>query len=123
MAGIAEIVYTGYPVSNMNRAQAFYEQLLGLQKSTTFEHEGKAWIEYDIGPATLAITNMSPEWKPSTDGPAVAFEVTDFDATINRLKAAGSRFTVEPTSSPVCRLAVVCDPDGNSVAIHQRTAH
>ena len=104
----------------MARARAFYEGVLRLKPSSTFEHEGRHWIEYDIGSATLALSNMSPEWKPATAGPAVALEVADFDAAVATLRAEAARFVVEPAESPVCHLAVVCDPDGNSVAIHRR---
>ena len=118
---IREIAFTGYPVTDMPRARAFYEKLLGLQSSTTFEHEGKSWIEYDVGATTLALTNTSTEqWKPSADGPCVALEVADFHETLEVLRAAGVRFYAEALELPSCQFAVVSDPDGNSVAIHQR---
>ena len=123
MIRVKEIAFTGYPVTDIPRARGFYEGVLGLTPSTTFGHDGGQWIEYDVGPATIAITNMSADWKPSSDGPAVALEVEDFDGTVRVLRACGARFTVEPMSVPTCRLAVVCDPDGNSVAIHQRNGH
>ena len=121
MINISAIAFTGYPVTDIPRARAFYEQTLGLKSSAVFEHEGRHWIEYDIGPATLAISNMSQDqWKPSSDGPSVALEVTDFDGAIAHLREAGVRFALEPIDSGVCRLAVVADPDGNAVTIHQR---
>ena len=88
-----------------------------------WEDSDHGWIEYDLGGHTLAINNGAKEWKPSSDGPAIALEVEDFDATIAELKKRGVRFTVEPLNSPVCRLAVILDPDGNSLAIHKRNAH
>jgi predicted enzyme related to lactoylglutathione lyase len=117
MIKVIEIAFTGYPVTDMPRARAFYEGTLGLKPASTF---GESWIEYDVGSATLAITNMSAEWKPSSDGPSVALEVEDFDAAIAVLKKTGAKFNLEPMDSPVCRLAVVCDPDGNALAIHKR---
>jgi len=118
---ITEIAFTGYPVTDVPRARAFYEGVLQLKTSVAFEHEGKSWIEYDIGPGTLAISNMSGEqWKPSPDGPAIALEVADFDAAIAELRAAAVRFLIEPMDSGVCRMAIVADPDGNSLAIHKR---
>jgi len=123
MIQITAIAFTGYPVTDMPRARAFYEQVLGLQSTAVFEHEGRHWIEYDLGAATLAITNMSAEkWKPSSDGPCVALEVADFAAAVAHLRAAGVPFQLEPMDSGVCRLAVVSDPDGNAVTIHQRYA-
>ncbi|MFT3782608.1 MAG: VOC family protein [Nibricoccus sp.] len=122
MVSVTEIAFTGYPVTDMPRACAFYEGVLNLKSSSIFENEGKSWIEYDVGPATIAITNMSPEWKPPTSGPAAALEVAEFDAAIAALKQASVKFIVEPAASPACRLAVVLDPDGNSIAIHKRNA-
>ena len=120
MIQVTEIAFTGYPVTDMSRARAFYEGVLGLKPATTFEHDGKHWIEYDIAGATLGITNMAPEWKPSPAGPSAALEVSDFDAAVAALRAAGVKFCVEPMGSGVCHMAVVSDPDGNSVCIHHR---
>lgn len=121
--GVIEIAFTGYPVTDMARARAFYENVLGLKPSHVFGEGEKQWVEYDIGPGTLAITNFSPEWKPSAQGPSIALEVENFDAAIAALRAAGTKFALEPTASPVCRLAVISDPDGNGIAIHKRTSH
>lgn len=122
MIRITAIAFTGYPVTDMPRARAFYEGLLGLKAAQVFDHEGKQWVEYDIAGATLGITNMAPAWKPSTTGPSVALEVADFEAAIAALRAAGVPFIVEPMDSSVCHMAVVTDPDGNSVCFHHRHA-
>src|SRR5688572_5265455 len=123
MIRIKEIAYIGYPVTDIARARAFFEGLLNLTPSTQFEHEGRSWIEYDIGAATLAISNMSAgQWKPSADGPSVALEVVDFDGAVEALRTARVAFAVEPMDSGVCRMAIVLDPDGNAIAIHQRKA-
>jgi predicted enzyme related to lactoylglutathione lyase len=118
---VAEIAFTGYPVTDVPRARAFYGGLLNLRTGAIFEHEGMSWIEYEIGAGTLAITNMSAgQWKPSADGPVVALEVTDFPATVAALRAAGVKFLIEPMDSGVCSMAIIADPDGNSLAIHRR---
>ncbi|MBI2511507.1 MAG: VOC family protein [Opitutae bacterium] len=123
MIDVTAIAFTGYPVTDMPRARAFYEQTLGLKSTVVFEHEGKHWIEYDVGPATLAISNMAAEkWKPSADGPSVALEVADFDAAVAALKVAGAKFVLDAMDSGVCRMAIVADPDGNSLCIHYRYA-
>ena len=72
-------------------------------------------------PLQSAISNMSSEdWKPSNDGPAIAFEVEDFDSAVPRLRANNLKFTLDPFETPVCRMAIVLDPDGNSICIHKR---
>ena len=30
------------------------------------------------------------------------------------------KFVIEPFESPVCRMAIIADRDGNSIAIHKR---
>jgi predicted enzyme related to lactoylglutathione lyase len=118
---IKEIAFTGYPVTDLARARVFYERVLGLVPSVILDHGGKGWIEYEVGSSTFALTNMDTEhWKPSADGPSIAFEVEDFDAAMQAIRNAGVQCQGEPMEFPSCRFAVVADPDGNSVAIHHR---
>ena len=120
---IVEIAFTGYPVTDIQRARAFYEDVLKLESTRTFENGDRYWIEYDLGSSTFAISNMSSEdWKPSNDGPAIAFEVEDFDSSVATLRANNVRFTLDPFETPVCKMAIVSDPDGNSICIHKRHA-
>lgn len=111
------IAFTGIPVTDIKRARAFYEGVLGLKPSPDF-NEG-AWIEYEIGDSTLAIGSVGDQWKPSPDGTSVAIEVEDFEEALKDLKAAGARFDTENVESPVCGMAVVQDPDGNKIIIHK----
>jgi predicted enzyme related to lactoylglutathione lyase len=111
------IAFTGIPVTDMKRARAFYEGALGLKPSADFS-EG-VWIEYEIGDDTLAIGSVGEQWKPSPDGTSVAIEVDDFEGAIKDLKAADAKFDTEHVESPVCRMAVVQDPDGNKIIIHK----
>jgi predicted enzyme related to lactoylglutathione lyase len=107
----------------MQRARAFYEGVLKLELTRMFENENRRWIEYDLGPSTFAISNMSSDdWKPSNDGAAIAFEVEDFDSSVATLRANNVKFTLDPFETPVCRMAIITDPDGNSICIHKRHA-
>ena len=83
---------------------------------------GDEWIEYDVGGTTFAITTMDADHQPGAKGAVVAFEVDDLDASIARLKQREVKFVTEISSSPICRFAVVADPDGNAVIIHKRNA-
>jgi len=112
-----KIAFTGIPVTDMKRARDFYEGVLGLRVSGEFG-EG-IWVEYELGPDTIAIGSVGDQWKPSSDGTSVAIEVEDFEAAIKTLKAANTTFAAEGIESPVCRMAVVQDPDGNKIIIHK----
>lgn len=117
---VIEIAYSAYPVTDLKRARQFYEATLGLAATRVFGDEKAAWIEYDIGPGTLAISNIAPDWKPAAGGGSVGLEVESFPAAISRLKESGAAFRLEPFETPVCHMAVVSDPDGNSITIHKR---
>ena len=117
---ITEIAFTGSPVTDMKRARAFYEGMLGLKP--TMESAGGMWVEYTVGDSTLGLGCFGESWKSSPDGTCVAFEVDDLDAEIARLKSKGVEVHMEPTDSPICRFGIVCDPDGNKVMLHRRKA-
>lgn len=116
---IEEIAFTCYPVADMKRARLFYEGVLGLEATMDHEMEGGHWVEYDIGAGTIAL-GMAPGMEPSRDGCSAALEVDDFDQAIEELKAAGVEFNFGPMETPVCHMAFVRDPDGNSIGIHRR---
>jgi len=120
---IIKIAFVCYPVTDLARARQFYENTLSLKQSRIFGDNTQGWIEYDIGAGTLAITNFSSDWKPSPDGGGVGLEVEHFDSSVAELKKAGTKFRVEPTETPVCFMAIVFDPDGNSICIHKRKGH
>lgn len=119
MIQVIDIAFTGYPVSDVKRARAFYEGVLNLKPAMAHEmQEGCWWVEYEIGSNTLAISNA---WPPSgQSGPSVALEVEDFPAAVEELQAAGVKFSHGPVETPVCWLGVIADPDGNGITIHKR---
>lgn len=114
-----EIAFVAYPVTRMARARKFYEKVLGLKSNGFARGRNPQFIEYDIGPGTLAI-GSSPLWKPSRNGPTVALEVVDFDAAVAHLRKRRVKFVLGPVDSPKCRMVAVRDPDGNKVTLHQR---
>lgn len=118
---IKEIAFVGYPTRNIKKSREFYEGILGLVPSNEFGpvSDESQFIEYAIGSGTFSIGNME-EWKPSKDGPCVAFEMENIDEAIAKLKENNVTFTMEKIDTPACHMAIVLDPDGNSLLIHKR---
>ena len=116
---IISIAFTVYPVMEMARSRSFYEGILGLTLSSNFED---VWVEYDLGDSTFAITTTDMGHTPGAKGAVVGFETADLDAFVNTLKETSVTFVVDVFSTPVCRMAVIEDPDGNHIAIHKRHA-
>lgn len=116
---IKKVAFTMYPVENMKRAREFYEKTLQLVPGAVTV-EG-AWVEYDLpGGGCFAITTLAEGVKPSANsGGSVAFEVEDLDALVEKLKVEGIKFKLDTFSTPVCRIAVILDSEGNAVTLHQ----
>jgi predicted enzyme related to lactoylglutathione lyase len=120
MINAVEIAFTVVPVSSLAKGRAFYEGVLGLTPTSVFDKGDMGFIEYDIGAGTLAIGCGAPLFKPAKDGGAVALEVADFDRAISNLKQKDCVFAMDAQETPVCRMAVVKDPDGNFLMIHKK---
>lgn len=113
--------FASYPITDVPRARAFYEGVLGLKATSVFEGEGYAFIEYDIGPDTLAIGMGAEHFKPGKTGGTVALEVDgNFDAAVAELKRKKVKVLMEPYDGPVCNMVLIEDPDGNQIMIHRR---
>jgi predicted enzyme related to lactoylglutathione lyase len=112
-----EIAFTAYGVTNMRRARKFYEGVLGLRPARVLS---KNFVEYDIGPGTLAVGCAPKMWPPSRKGTCATLEVADFPAALEHLKKKKTKLAVGPVESPMCWMVAVRDPDGNLIALHQR---
>jgi predicted enzyme related to lactoylglutathione lyase len=112
---IKKIAFVGIPVTDMQRAREFYEDVLGLQPDP--EMAGEHWTEYSIGDGTLAIACVGEQWKPSNEGTSAALEVENLEEAIAELERR--KIAYDKVDSPVCRMAIIEDPDGNKLIIHK----
>lgn len=115
-----EVAFTSYPATNLAESRAFYEDVLGLRPATVFPMGSDGgWVEYELGSHTFGI-GKAEGWTPNPNGPSCALEAADFDAVIASLRKASAKFKMEPFETPVCRMAMVHDPAGNTLIIHKR---
>ena len=112
---IKKIAFVGIPVTDMKRAREFYERVLGLQPDP--EMTGEHWTEYSIGEGTLALACVGEQWRPSNQGTSAALEVENLEDAITRLEER--KISYDKVDSPVCRMAIIEDPDGNKLMIHK----
>jgi predicted enzyme related to lactoylglutathione lyase len=117
---ITEIAFVCYPVDDIPKARAFYEGVLGLKATSVSGDDSWGFIEYEIGPHTLAIGKGAPQFSPGKTGPCVALETDDFDGLVAKLKAAGAVLSGESHSGKTCSMQTVFDPSGNQIMIHRR---
>jgi catechol 2,3-dioxygenase-like lactoylglutathione lyase family enzyme len=75
------------PVKDLEKAQTFYEQALGLER---LHVEPDTVAVYRSGKTTLCVYRS--EFAGTNKGTAALWEVDDFDATIKALKGRGVTF-------------------------------
>ena len=115
-----KVAFTMYPVTDVARARGFYEGTLGLTPGSVGNQGEGWWVEYDLpGGGCLALTNFTGDKPSDTAGGTIAFEVDDLDRLIADLKEKGVRFKSDIIHSPVCRMAVCLDSEGNALLLHQ----
>lgn len=115
---IQKVAFTMVPVRDAERARAFYEGPLGLKRGSSAGNG--MWTEYDLpGGGCVALFRTDDTAPSAVAGSTVALEVADLDGWIAKLKAAGVEFRVEMIHSPVCRMSVIVDSEGNALILHQ----
>jgi predicted enzyme related to lactoylglutathione lyase len=131
------------PVSNMERATAFYENVVKLRK--TYEHP--VWTAFDVGGVTFALaasgtkggkkgarlcTSCSPcvfrnacgKSKSDKEAPSLTcviyFQVENLDTAYRRFRERGVEFIAEPKEQGWGgRTAVMLDPDKNIIVLSE----
>lgn len=121
---IREIAFVSYPVTDIARARAFYEQILELKPSQIQVKDNQyGFIEYWIGKGSehcLAIGAGAPMFKPGKTGATAAFEVDDFESAINRITEQKVKTLMPRYDGPACSMILIEDPDGNQIMLHKR---
>jgi predicted enzyme related to lactoylglutathione lyase len=118
---ITDVAFFAYAVSDLKKARAFYEGVLGLRPNSEYDGSGNSsWVEYDIGAATIGIGCAPGIWDPSTKGASAALEVENFDDALATAKAKNIPIVMGPHDYPSCRMVVIADPDGNRITLHKR---
>ena len=119
--GVERVDYIRVPVTDIEEANRFYGELLGLPRNPNSPHED--WVEYEAGNVTLAV--MTPhthdyEFTPLPPG-TLAFRVPDVAEAKATLEAAGIEVN-EVWDSGACHGAGIRDPAGNPILLHHRYA-
>jgi len=113
--------YFEVPVLDLDRAQAFYERVLGvvLERDVVDGYEMALfpWVEDGTG-ATGALAK-GDVYVPTKAGALVYFTVTDIEQAVHRVQAEGARLLYAIKAVPGGKVAEVEDPEGNRMAMFQ----
>ncbi|WP_159501486.1 VOC family protein [Microbacterium sp. 18062] len=128
--------HVGLSVRDLDAQRDWYQKAFGLDSAKAFEIPpvGLRGV-FLLGPDDIAIellerkgsTHRTPATTPSDELLAqgwghLCFRVTDVDAVVDRLAAAGATVVTTPAPSPEpgVRFAFVTDPEGNFIELIDR---
>jgi predicted enzyme related to lactoylglutathione lyase len=102
-----------YWTRDMDRAVAFYGDVLGL---TISSRAGNEWAEFDAGPVRLAIHGTDEAELPPSG--TVVFRVADLEKARWALEQRGAVFDGHESEVPgLARFTTLHDPDGNPIQL------
>lgn len=103
---IEKVCHITFPVSDLKKAAAFYENALGLRKTGEWPN----YATFDVGGVQFGLE--------SSRRFEIFLLVDDVDKAYQDLKAKGVRFITEPKDQHWgARAATFMDPDGNKFTI------
>ncbi len=121
----------GIVVTDEHAALAFYRDSLGLEWEGELPAPGARMYRLKCGTTIIKLLklNKTPEAKPAPGGPMgglgmryFTISVPDIRALMSQLEAKGIKPTVPVTEfRPRVTIAMVTDPDGNTVEFLQNT--
>ena len=110
------------PVTDMERAVAFYEDVLGfgLRRQTLDGHEMAFFARDDLRPGASGALAKGDVCKPSHDGSLIYFDIADIEDVLVRATARGSRILHgKKDLAEAGYVAELEDSEGNRVGLTQ----
>ncbi|WP_375490535.1 VOC family protein [uncultured Jatrophihabitans sp.] len=104
------------PVTDMERAIAFYRDTLGLQVKS---QDNDDWSEIDANGLTIGLNAREKASGGSGGGAVITFQPDDsIDDEVSRLRDAGVEFTGDISDHPWGRIAPFKDSEGNDLQFY-----
>lgn len=118
---VTNVAVVSVPVSDQERAKAFYVDALGLELVRDDRSiPGMRWIQVRPPGGGTALTLVTWfESMPAGSLRGLVLRVTNLQALYDTLSARGVKFEGPPTRQPWGIETVVYDPDGNGIVLQQ----
>ena len=118
---ITGVDFIAVPTRDYDKADAFYGDVLGLERSKRWGSMPAG--EFETGTLTIAIMQSDAfgiEFHRHSH--PIALHVGDVAAARAELEGKGVTFVADTMDSGVCHMAHFADPDGNALMLHSRYA-
>jgi predicted enzyme related to lactoylglutathione lyase len=109
---------SGYMVRDAKRAIAFYRELFGLEPTLIYPDDRGAEFDLPDG-TTFGLWGGGGKVMPFQPSNGILFGVADLDAALATLAERGIAVFYQ-TETPMCRMAMINDTEGNTITLHSR---
>jgi predicted enzyme related to lactoylglutathione lyase len=122
---IKKIAFVGQPTKNLEAAKKFYGEILGLELDADY---GDCWSEFKTPDGkAIALDTITPT---KTDSPTtyLALETDHIEEEVERIQKLGGQIAQDVWENKdgegrgICKMAIVLDPDGNALLLHEIAA-
>jgi len=116
---VTMIHHVGIPVYDLERAEGFYRDVLGLQRSRIPSYNPQSIVFLDCGNQLIHLIRYPDSVsRPGRKGVHWAFEVDDLEAAFAKVEASGCEVEVPISHRPDGTLYFFFyDPEGNRVEL------
>ena len=109
-----------YVVTDLERSIAFYRDTLGMELASRDEY---GFAEFTATPTTLTLYQSEgdpPKGDRRGDEACIVLAVDSVTNAVAELQDKGIPVLLDTVDTPACFFAIIADPDGNRVGLHQR---
>lgn len=121
MSKISHISFHSIPVTDQDRALAFWRDTVGFTVTTDADYmPGQRWIMLRPGDSDTQIHLDLVEEMPASEKPTIPFVAQDVGGMIQKLRDGGARIVQEPVPAPwdeKTTFAMFNDTEGNLILL------
>ncbi len=119
---IVNVKFVSLPVSDQDRALAFYTEKVGFRLITDQPMgPSQRWIELGIGHSDTRFVLFTPDGAEPGGQFNGALACDDVEATYRQLTERGVEFDAPPTKQPWGTFAIMIDSEGNRLVLSSRS--
>jgi predicted enzyme related to lactoylglutathione lyase len=122
---VTGVDFVSLPTRDIRAAMDFYENVLGLERSSLWQRGEEEPLGAEFEPGTVTVSLIASERLGipfQANKVPIALHVDDVEKARAELESRGIEFNGDTIDSGVCHMANFSDPDGNALMLHHRYA-
>ena len=120
MVKVRSLFHATLPVFDLERAEMFYREVLGIQRHKTPSYIPERVVFLDLGNTMIHLVRYKDEYsRGDYQAHHLAIEVDDLEGAMARVKASGVRVLNDFVDRPDMRCFNFLDTEGNRVELMQ----